>query len=263
MDIKYPLMIAGLLIIIAVLFPTRGLSQKNPIQDSVKVDDPPVVPIRKRDRKKDVEMITSRGTLVLRLSDSTPLHQSNFIRLVKSHYLEGMLFHRVIKGFMIQSGDPNSKSALAGQALGNGGASYTVPAEILPGYFHYKGVLAAARTGDNVNPQRASSGSHFYIVQGKVFNDEGLDSIEVARLKGRKLPTEHRMIYKTMGGTPQLDQSYTIFGWLVSGVEVLDEIASVPTSKGSDKDRPLEDIKILKTRLIKRDKIRTLPLLKD
>lgn len=232
--------------------PFFGYAQNDPPKDSSEKLMPRKIRIRNRDKVRDVEMITTKGTMVLRLSDSTPLHKENFIRLVRSQYLEGMLFHRVIKGFMIQSGDPLSKSATAGQPLGNGSAPYMVPAEILPGYFHYKGVLAAARTGDNVNPQRASSGSHFYIVQGKTFDDAGLDSVERIRLKGRKLPLEHRQVYKTMGGTPQLDQSYTVFGWLVAGMEVLDSIANTPTSKGPDKDRPVENVRILKTRLIRR-----------
>lgn len=226
--------------------------QKKELADSASMQLPGNPKLRQRYKKRDVQLVTSKGTLILRLSDSTALHRDNFIRLVKSRYLEKMLFHRVIKGFMIQAGDPFSKTSLPGQPLGNGGASYTVPAEILPGYFHYKGVLAAARTGDNVNPERASSGSHFYIVQGKSFDDAAMDSIERVRLKGRKIPSAHREVYRTMGGTPQLDQSYTIFGWLVSGVEVLDSIANTPTSKGPDKDRPLEDIRILKTRMVRR-----------
>ena len=141
------------------------------------------VTVKKKDRKRDVLLQTNYGDIVLRLSDSTPLHRDNFIKLVKSGYYDSVLFHRVINRFMIQSGDGDSKNAPAGKPLGNGGPNYTVPAEFRPGLFHQKGVLAAAREGDNVNPQKASSGSQFYIVQGKIFTDSGLDSVETYRLK--------------------------------------------------------------------------------
>ena len=212
------------------------------------------VKIKKKDRKKDIEMVTSQGTMILRLSDSTPLHRDNFIRLVKSGYYNNVLFHRVIKNFMIQAGDPGSRGAVAGIPLGNGGPGYTVPAEFRPSLFHKKGALAAARMGDDVNPEKASSGSQFYIVQGKVFTDGGLDTLENTRLKGKKLPLAHREVYKSLGGTPHLDQNYTVFGELVSGMEVLDSIATTETSKAADRDRPLADIKILDVKLIKRRK---------
>jgi peptidyl-prolyl cis-trans isomerase B (cyclophilin B) len=152
---------------------------------------------------------------------------------------------------MIQGGDPNSKHAKPGELLGEGGPYYTIPAEFRPTLFHKKGVIAAAR--DN-NPEKASSGSQFYIVQGKIFTDAGLDSVETYRLKGRKIPTEQREVYKTIGGAPHLDQGYTVFGEVVKGLDVVDKIASVSTSKGEDKDRPLEDVRIIKARLIKRKK---------
>jgi peptidyl-prolyl cis-trans isomerase B (cyclophilin B) len=129
-----------------------------------------------------------------------------------------------------------------------------VPAEFRPSLFHKKGVLAAARNGDDVNPEKQSSASQFYIVQGRKFADKELDSIEVVRLKGYKLPVEHREVYKTIGGTPQLDQNYTVFGEVIKGLDVVDTIASTATSKGVDKDRPLQDIRILKARLVKRKK---------
>ena len=212
------------------------------------------VKLKKKDRKRDVELITTEGTIILRLYDSTPLHRDNFLRLIKFHYYDSILFHRVIKNFMIQSGDPNSKHAESGQPLGNGGPGYTIPAEFRSTIFHRKGVLAAAREGDNVNPEKRSSASQFYIVQGKTFTDKGLDSIEVVRLHGYKLPQTHRDIYKTIGGTPQLDQNYTVFGEVVSGLDVVDKIALAPTSKGEDRDRPLKDIRIIKTKLVKRKK---------
>jgi peptidyl-prolyl cis-trans isomerase B (cyclophilin B) len=207
------------------------------------------VKLRNKDRKRDIELMTTQGSIVLRLYDSTPLHRDNFLRLVKSHYYDSVLFHRVIKEFMIQAGDPNSKTAKGGQPLGSGGPGYRVPAEIRPSIFHRRGTLAAAR--DN-NPEKASSSSQFYIVQGKRFTDAGLDSVEMFRLNGRKIPVPHREVYKNIGGTPHLDQNYTAFGEVVKGMEVVEKIASVTTSKGPDKDRPVEDIRIITARLIKR-----------
>lgn len=210
--------------------------------------------LRKNDLKRDVEMVTNYGTMIIRLSDSTPLHRDNFLKLVRQHYYDSVLFHRVINHFMIQAGDPESKRAETGKQLGNGGPGYTVPAEFRTTIFHKKGVIAAARTGDDINPQKASSGSQFYIVQGRVFTDASLDSVETFRLKGRKLPSEHRAVYKSIGGTPHLDQGYTIFGELVKGFEVLDSIAAVPTSGRQGGDRPLKDVRIISARLIKRNK---------
>jgi cyclophilin family peptidyl-prolyl cis-trans isomerase len=207
--------------------------------------------LRKHDLHKDVEMITTRGTVTLRLSDSTPLHRDNFLLLVKQGYYDSLLFHRVIQRFMIQTGDPGSKYARQGASLGDGGPKYTIPAEIRSGLFHKRGTLAAAREGDDVNPQKASSGSQFYIVQGKVFTPTGLDSIETFRLKGRKIPAIEREVYQTLGGTPHLDQNYTVFGEVIRGMEVVDSIAAVPTS-GRPFDRPLQDVRILKMRLISR-----------
>ena len=205
--------------------------------------------IRKKDRKKDVLLLTNFGDIVLRLSDSTPLHRDNFLKLVKKGYYDSVLFHRVIYNFMIQAGDPNSKHAKPGQLLGGGGPGYRIPAEFRPTLFHKKGVIAAAR--DN-NPEKASSGSQFYIVQGKIFSDAGLDSVEIFRLNGRKIPVEQREVYKTIGGTPHLDQSCTVFGEVVKGMDVVDKIAATPTSKSPDTDRPLEDVRIVKAKLIKR-----------
>jgi cyclophilin family peptidyl-prolyl cis-trans isomerase len=207
--------------------------------------------LRRNDLKRDVEMVTDKGTMVIRLSDSTPLHRNNFIKLVKEHYYDSVLFHRVIKNFMVQAGDPDSKKAHADDQLGNGGPKYKIPAEIRTSMFHRKGVIAAARTGDNVNPERASSGSQFYLVQGKIFTEAGLDSVENLRLK-RKLPPEHRTVYKTTGGAPHLDQSYTIFGEVIKGEAVIDSIAIVPTSGRQGGDRPLQDVRIIRARLIKR-----------
>jgi cyclophilin family peptidyl-prolyl cis-trans isomerase len=208
--------------------------------------------LRRNDLKKDVEMITDKGTVIIRLSDLTPLHRNNFLHLVKQHYYDSILFHRVINHFMVQAGDPVSKRAKPSVQLGDGGPSYTIPAEFNAVLFHKKGVIAAAREGDDVNPKKASSGSQFYIVQGKVFTDAGLDSVETFRLKGRKLPAAHRDVYKTLGGTPHLDGNYTVFGEVITGLNIIDSIAVVPTSGKQGGDRPLQDVKIIKARLIKR-----------
>lgn len=212
----------------------------------------PDVKLKKKDRKRDVELVTTKGTIILRLSDSTPLHRDNFLRLVKAHYYDSLLFHRVIKNFMIQAGDPDSKRAIAGQPLGDGDLGYTIPAEFRTTLFHKRGALAAAREGDDVNPEKRSSAAQFYIVQGRKFTDAGLDSVETYRLKGHQIPPEQRAIYKTIGGSPHLDQNYTVFGQVVKGLDIVDSIAAVPTSKGNDRDRPLTDVRILKARLIKR-----------
>ncbi len=211
--------------------------------------------IKKKDRKKDVLLQTNYGDMVIRLSDSTPLHRDNFLKLVKQKYYDSVLFHRVIQKFMIQAGDPDSKRAIAGQPLGNGGPKYTVPAEFRPSLFHKKGVIAAAREGDDVNPAKASSGSQFYITQGKIYTDAGLDSLENFRLR-RKIPAEYRAAYKTVGGVPHLDQNYTVFGEVVKGMDVIDKIAAVTTSKGPDRDRPVDNVMIIHAKLIKRKKSR-------
>lgn len=210
--------------------------------------------LKKKDRKRDVLLQTSMGDITIRLSDSTPLHRDNFLKLVKVGFYDSILFHRVIKDFMIQGGDPDSKSAPAGKQLGNGGPKYTIPAEFVPTLFHKKGVIAAARTSDNVNPLKASSGSQFYLAQGKVFTDAELDNLEKTRLGGVKIPADQREVYKTIGGIPHLDRNYTVFGEVVKGIETIDKIAAVETSKGADKDRPLTDVRIIKAKLVKRKK---------
>lgn len=208
--------------------------------------------LRKNDLKRDVEMMTDKGVMVIRLSDSTPLHRDNFLKLIKQRFYDSILFHRVIQNFMIQAGDPKSKGAGNAEMLGGGSVGYTIPAEFRQTLFHKKGVVAAARTGDDTNPQKASSGSQFYIVQGKIFTDGGLDSVEVFRLNSRKLPPPHREVYKTIGGTPHLDQNYTVFGEVIAGINVIDSIASVATSGRQGGDRPVKNVRILKTRLIRR-----------
>ncbi|RYZ54328.1 MAG: peptidylprolyl isomerase [Sphingobacteriales bacterium] len=204
--------------------------------------------IRKNDLRKDVALVTDSGTIVLRLSDSTPLHRDNFIRLVNTRFYEGVSFHRVINGFMIQAGDPRTKPG-KDSSLSPGNK---IPAEIRESLFHKKGVLAAAREGDATNPAKASSPTQFYLVQGRVFSDKSLDSTETFRLKGRKIPAAQRQIYKSLGGAPHLDQNYTIYGEVISGLEIIDKIASVKTSGKEGGDKPLNDVRIKKTRLIRR-----------
>jgi peptidyl-prolyl cis-trans isomerase B (cyclophilin B) len=212
--------------------------------------------LRKKDRKKDIAIETTRGTIVIRLSDSTPLHRDNFLLLVKKGYYDSLLFHRVIRNFMIQSGDPGSRDGHPGKPMsqgGNNGPGYTIPAEFRPTLYHHRGAVGAARLNDNENPTRASSGSQFYIVQGKRFTDAGLDSMETYRLKGRKIPADQREAYKTIGGAPHLDQTYTIFGEVIRGMDIVDSIAAVPTS-GPPLDRPTVEVRILRTKLIHRTK---------
>lgn len=210
--------------------------------------------IKKKDRKRDVLLQTTMGDMVIRLSDSTPLHKENFLKLVKVGFYDSLLFHRVMKDFMIQGGDPNSKTATAGIPLGNGGLNYTIPAEFRTSLFHKKGVVAAARQPDYVNPQKESSSSQFYIVQGKKFTDSELDAMESGRMNGRKIPVNQREAYKDVGGAPHLDGSYTVFGEVIKGLDVVDKIAVVKVSTGADLNRPVEDVRIIKAKLIKRKK---------
>jgi peptidyl-prolyl cis-trans isomerase B (cyclophilin B) len=160
---------------------------------------------------------TTMGDMKIKLYNETPLHRDNFIKLVNEKYYDGLLFHRVINGFMIQGGDPNSKNAPAGQQLGTGGPGYTIPAEILPQFKHKKGALAAARLSDQINPKKESSGSQFYIVHNN-------------------------------NGTPQLDGGYTVFGEVIEGMNVIDKIASVKTDAA---DRPIVDVKIISASIVK------------
>ena len=208
--------------------------------------------VTKRDQRRDIKMTTSLGVIVFRLNDSTTLHRDNFLKLVKSHYLDSTLFHRVINHFVIQGGDPDSRHSKPGQELGNGGPSYTIPAEFHDHLFHERGAVGAARED---NPAKASSGSQFYIVQGKIYSDAGLDSLE--KSTGRKISGEKRAIYKSIGGLPKLDQRYTVFGYVVKGMDVVDKIERVATDK---LDRPVQDVRILKIRLVRRKKKYKLPV---
>jgi len=237
-----------------------------------------------------VTIKTDLGEMKAILYDQTPQHKENFIKLVNEGFYDSLLFHRVIQGFMIQGGDPNSKNASPEQRLGNGGPGYTVPAEFVANLFHKKGALAAARLGDGQNPERASSGSQFYVVQGQIapkeqlaydqqmigqalqkcmtempdselakalnevrmsgdqqaFVDKVFDSIdELEEVTGLDLASnmteEEIEAYSTIGGTPALDDQYTVFGEVISGIEVIDNIAAVQTMPG---DRPMEDVRM-------------------
>ena len=185
-----------------------------------------------------VRIKTNKGACIIMLYNQTPKHHDNFLKLAKEGFYNGTLFHRVIQEFMIQGGDPNSKTASPGQALGSGDLGYRVDAEFRDSLFHKKGALAAAR--DN-NPEKASSASQFYIVQGKKWSDATLDDIQQKRMNGVIVPEAHRKVYKELGGTPHLDQNYTVFGEVVQGIEMVDAIAAV--EKGTS-DRPKEDIKM-------------------
>ena len=193
-----------------------------------------------------VRISTEKGACVVLLYNQTPLHRDNFVKITKEGKLSETLFHRVIKSFMIQGGDPDSKTAKPGQALGDGDWGYTVPAEFRDSLFHKKGVIAAAR--DDI-PSKASSACQFYLAQGKVFTDEQLDLLEQNRLK-RKIPTWQREVYKTLGGIPHLDQNYTVFGEVVQGIELIDTIAAVKTGPA---DRPVEDVRMTVTVLKKKE----------
>lgn len=240
---------------------------------------------------------TSLGDITVRLYDETPLHRDNFLKLAREGYYDGTLFHRVIKGFMVQGGDPDSKGAPAGKQLGTGGPSYTIPREfIYPQYFHKKGALSAARQSDQVNPEKASSGSQFYIVTGEVYSAGKLtqmekqleqkqlqgifdqlvvenrdkiiqmrrnrdqagimalqeqlqkDTFAKAKEMGKpKFTDEQREAYTTIGGTPFLDNDYTVFGEVETGLEIVDAIQNVATGTA---DRPVEDVVMLSVSVV-------------
>jgi peptidyl-prolyl cis-trans isomerase B (cyclophilin B) len=191
---------------------------------------------KKMQKETMVEITTDFGTMTIKLYNETPQHRDNFIKLAKEGFYNGTLFHRVIKGFMIQGGDPKSKDAKPGEMLGSGDVGYTIPAEFVDGLFHKKGALCAARTE---NPAKASSGCQFYIVQGKPMTESDLNSMEART--GKKYTAEQRLAYTTVGGTPFLDGAYTVYGEVVKGLDILDKIAAVPCGPA---DRPAQDVKM-------------------
>jgi len=189
-----------------------------------------------------VKITTELGEIVVRLYDKTPRHRDNFVKLVNDRFYDSLLFHRIIAGFMIQGGDPESKHAMPDIMLGKGDAGYTIPAEFDSTLYHKKGALAAARTN---NPEKASSGCQFYIVQGKKFSDEELDMITIQT--GVYFSTARRMTYKMLGGTPKLDMNYTVFGEVESGIEVVDQIAQL---QKNGYDRPIKNV-LMKMEVVK------------
>ena len=182
---------------------------------------------------------TNYGVFKIELENKAPQTVANFIKLANEGFYNGTIFHRVIDGFMIQGGDPESRNAPASKQLGGGGPSYTIPAEFNPHLVHKKGAIAAARTGDAVNPEKRSSGSQFYIVQGTKQSESGLRRIEDQ--KGIKYSAEQLKALTEQGGTPFLDQEYTVFGEVIEGLEVIDKIAATQTGKS---DRPVKDVKM-------------------
>lgn len=186
-----------------------------------------------------VVISTSYGDMVVELYDNTPQHRDNFVKLIKEDFYDGLLFHRVMKGFMNQGGDPTSKGSPAGQPLGSGGPGYTIPNEINSTNIHVRGALSAARQGDAVNPNKESSGSQFYIVTGSPVDANTLAGVE--QRNGIKYTEDQINQYKTDGGAPFLDMEYTVFGQLVEGFDVLDAIAEQPVDR---RNRPVQDIEM-------------------
>ena len=214
-----------LLVILSLLFSVSCTAQTKkqdaPVQAKITAvqTEPETTQEPKKEVMQEVTIETSLGTIVVALFNETPLHRDNFVKLASEKFYDGVLFHRIIQNFMIQGGDPDSKNAAKGARLGMGGPGYTIPAEIKPNLTHKRGLLAAARMGDNVNPQRASSGSQFYIVD----NPQGAHF---------------------------LDGQYTVFGEVIKGIEVVDKIAAQPKDPA---DRPLEDIKIISMRVVEKE----------
>lgn len=180
---------------------------------------------------------TTLGDITVMLYDDTPLHRDNFIKLVNEGWYNGSPFHRVIKNFMIQGGQ---------NADGSVDPGYRIPAEIKPNHFHKKGALAAARQADQVNPQKMSSGSQFYIVQGQVMNETQLNMFESRY--GKVFNAKQRQAYQTIGGTPHLDGDYTVFGEVTNGLEIVDKIAAVKTGY---MDVPVEPVTIISMEIVK------------
>jgi cyclophilin family peptidyl-prolyl cis-trans isomerase len=211
-----------------------------PPAESAKLE-PPVPSATPKNAK--VKISTKFGDMIVKLYDETPGHRDNFLMLVDKGFYNGLLFHRCIRGFMAQGGDPDSKGAAPSRHLGVGGPGYTIPAEFNPKLFHKKGALSAARMGDQANPSKASSGSQFYIVQGQPINDMQMQQYQTyisQRLPGYAFSEEQKNTYKTLGGTPQLDMDYTVFGEVVQGLNIIDSINAQPTIKPGD--RPITDI---------------------
>lgn len=207
-----------------------------------------VYTVQAQDTETLVQIDTDMGKIKVKLYNDTPQHRDNFIKHINNKTYDGLLFHRVIKQFMIQAGDVTSKDAPLDKELGSGDLGYTVPAEILyPKYFHKAGALCAARTADENNPEKASSPTQFYIVTGSFFTEMELDKME--KEKNIKFTPEQREAYMHQGGYPSLDGKYTVFGEVISGMKTVDKIQFVPTN---EKDRPLKNVKIKSVTIIKK-----------
>ena len=194
-----------------------------------------------------VKMKTSMGDVTILLYDDTPIHKENFINLVTKKEYDGVLFHRVIPGFMIQAGDPTSKNPKPGQQLGVNSIGSTIPAEFKPNRIHKRGALAAARQGDQVNPKKESSGSQFYIVTGKMWSVKELEQLEAQGYHPKFTP-DQKTTYTTVGGYPPLDYQYTVFGEVTEGIDIVEKIGNAPRDPS---DRPKNDIKIISMTIIK------------
>ena len=203
------------------------------------------VQAKKKEKRAVVRIETSSGVIRVALSDDTPLHRDNFLKLASEGFYNGTLFHRCIKNFMIQGGDPDSRNAPRDSLLGNGDTGYTIPAEFcLPFLYHWRGALAAAREPDDVNPEQRSSGCQFYIVYGKKQAPADIKKVRnMLREKDVELTPQMATDYEMRGGTPHLDGQYTVFGEVIEGLDVVKQIQAVATDKN---DRPLEDVVILK-----------------
>ena len=196
-------------------------------------------------QKHKIKIETEYGDIIVMLYDHTPLNTNNMVKLAKEHYYDSTLFHRCIPNFVIQGGDPKSKHAKPGEMLGEGDLGYTVPAELNDSDYHKRGALGVAR--DNT-PDKSGSACQFYIVVGKKYTDEELDKITAKT--GRKFTAAQREMYKTVGGTPHLDGSYTVFGEVLEGMDVVDKISSQPRDRH---DRPNKDI-AMTVKLMKKKK---------
>lgn len=206
-----------------------------------------------QDDRHEVQFLTNKGRIRVVLYNETPQHRDNFLRLVREGYYDGVLFHRVINRFMIQTGDSATRNLQEGEPIPDLPEAYKVPAEIkYPQFFHKRGALAAAREGDNVNPERASSMSQFYIVYGRIFSDAKLDRVQERVSKATNdtvvFTPEIRNVYKTIGGTPHLDGQYTVFGEVIEGMDVVEDIEFVKTDST---DRPIEDVRIINAKVVK------------
>ena len=202
--------------------------------------------------RSEVELETTEGNIRIALFNETPQHRDNFMKLARMQFYDSLLIHRVIKDFMIQGGDLTSRNAKPGQLLGAGELDYTIEPEFrLPHIYHRRGVIAAARESDKVNPERRSGAAQFYIVWGKIYDDKRLvrvqERLDSATNGQVKLTPEMMETYKTIGGTPHLDGQYTVFGEVTEGLDVIDHIQQIATDKN---DRPIQDVRILHVKII-------------